>query len=167
MKHLITIVLLICGFALSTCMAQVQQEPVPGPGPGPQAPGPQNPPNGGNLESYKIMYLSTRLNLSPEEAQRFWPIYNQYTAEMRQVQLSFRNNGDEIAREEAVLNIRKKYNFAFSRALPPNKVNLFFRTEREFGTFIQRELMQRRQQRILQQQQRRGFNQMAPRRFGQ
>jgi hypothetical protein len=166
MKYLIATIILICGIALSSCIAQGPGPGVQSPGPGPavQGPGPgvQGPPDGSTLESYKIAYLSQRMNLSPEEGQRFWPIYNQYTAEMRQVQLSFRNNRDEISREDAVLNIRKKYNFLFSRALPREKVNMFFHTEREFNNFVQRE-MQRRQ---LRMQQPRRYPQLAPRRFG-
>jgi hypothetical protein len=72
---------------------------------------------------------------------------------MRQVQLAFRDNRDELAREEAVLNIRKKYNFEFSRALPREKVNMFFRSERDFNNSLQRELIQRRQDRIMQRRQ--------------
>ncbi len=150
MKYLIATIILICVIALSSCMAQ--------------DPGVQGPPDGGRLESYKIAYLTQRMNLTPEEGQRFWPIYNQYTAEMRQVQLSFRDNRDEISREEAVLNIRKKYNFEFSRALPRDKVNMFFHTEKDFNNFVRREIMQRKQQRMMQP--RRYPNQTMPRRFG-
>jgi hypothetical protein len=43
------------------------------------------------------------------------------------------------------LNIRKKYDTEFGKALPPEKVNTFFRAEKEWGGFIQRELNERRQ----------------------
>jgi hypothetical protein len=132
MKHLIATIGMLFGITLSACLAQ----------------GGQQPPDGGRLESYKIAYLTQRMNLTPEEGQRFWPIYNQYTAEIRQVQLAFRDNRDELAREEAVLGIRKKYNFEFSRVLSREKVNMFFRTEKDFNNFVQREWMQRRQQRM-------------------
>src|SRR5688500_17983103 len=32
----------------------------------------------GRLQAYKIAYLTKRLNLTPQEAQRLWPIYNKY-----------------------------------------------------------------------------------------
>ena len=104
MKHLLVTIGILCGIALSSCMAQGSGEPQPS-GPG----------GGKVLESLKIGYLTQRMNLTPEEGQRFWPIYNQYTAEMKQVQFAFRDNRDELAREEAVLNIRKKYNFELDR----------------------------------------------------
>ena len=40
--------------------------------------------NGNRLEALKIAYITKRLDLSPEEAQKFWPIYNQYAEELKQ-----------------------------------------------------------------------------------
>ncbi len=37
------------------------------------------------IESYKIQYLTEKLDLSPEMAQNFWPVYNQYQKEMRAI----------------------------------------------------------------------------------
>ena len=34
--------------------------------------------DGGRLKAYQIAYLTNKLNLKPEEAQRFWPVFNQY-----------------------------------------------------------------------------------------
>jgi hypothetical protein len=108
--------------------------------------------NGNRLEALKIAYITNKLNLSPEEAQKFWPIYNQYSAELRQArQQAIRNNSSEIQLDEAVLNIRKKYNGMFSQAISPEKIDVFYKSEKEFGHFVQKE-MERRQ---LKNQQRR------------
>ena len=32
------------------------------------------------VEAMKIAFITKKLNLSPEEAQQFWPVYNEYTA---------------------------------------------------------------------------------------
>jgi hypothetical protein len=56
-----------------------------------------------------------------------------------------RNKATEIETEEKILNIRKKYNKEFSNALSAEKVNTFFRSEREFGNYVQKELSERRQ----------------------
>jgi hypothetical protein len=110
--------------------------------------------DGRKLEAVKIGYLTRRLDLSPEEAQRFWPIYNQYSDEMLRARQDARlNNTPEITLEENLLNIRKKYNAEFNKALPPDKVNNFYRAEKEFGNFVQKE-MERRQ---LRQQQKRSM----------
>ena len=110
--------------------------------------------DGSRIAALKIAYLTRRLNLSPEEAQRFWPIYNQYTDEIMAARQSAKKNGkNELELEETILNIRKKYNSEFNKALSPEKVNEFYRAEKEFGNFVQKEI-ERRQ---LKQQQRRSL----------
>ncbi|MBC7848879.1 MAG: hypothetical protein H7Y31_04045 [Chitinophagaceae bacterium] len=103
---------------------------------------------GGRIEALKIAYLTKKLNLTPEEAQRFWPVYNKYADDVRQAQIDARKNKDpEIVREEKLLNIRKRYNDQFAKALSVDRANSFFRVEREFNGGIQKELMERRQNR--------------------
>jgi hypothetical protein len=103
--------------------------------------------NGGRLEALKIGYLTKKLNLSTDEAQKFWPIYNQYMVEIRKTRIDARQNKEgEIPTEEKLLNIRKKYNGEFNKALSSEKVNTFFKAEKEFGTVLQKELMERRMQ---------------------
>ena len=42
------------------------------------------------LEAARIALITDRLSLTPEQAQVFWPVYNQYAEERRQVQRQFR-----------------------------------------------------------------------------
>jgi len=106
--------------------------------------------DGERLQALKIAYLTKKLDLSPEEAQRFWPIYNKYTEEIRTIrQDQKQNNKTEIDTEEKILNVRKKYNGEFAKALSAEKVNTFFRSEKDFGQLIQRELQERRMNRQL------------------
>jgi hypothetical protein len=46
--------------------------------------------------------------------------------------------------DESILNIKKKYSPEFDKALSPERTNQFFRAEKDFGGFVQKE-MQRRQ----------------------
>lgn len=137
MKKLLHI-LLICGFVLGMAGSVVAQE------------GEETTKGAGNrIDALKIAYLTNKLNLSPEEAQRFWPIYNQYATELRKLRMDARQNKKaEIDTEEKILNLRKKYNGEFGKALSNEKVNSFFRAEKEFGTFLQKEMLERRQQKI-------------------
>ena len=101
--------------------------------------------NGNRLEALKIAYITNKLNLSPEEAQKFWPIYNQYSLELKVARMkAVNNNSSEIELDESLLNIRKKYSTQFSQVLPPAKVDTFFKSEKEFGHFVENE-MERRQ----------------------
>ncbi len=104
---------------------------------------------GGRIEALKIAYITKKLNLSPEEAQKFWPVYNKYTDEIRKLQLDMRKNPEsELDRDEKILNIRKKYNGEFGKALSAEKVNSFFKVEKEFNGMVQKEMMERRQLRL-------------------
>ncbi len=106
--------------------------------------------NGDGIAVIKMGYIAKQLNLSPEEAERFWPVYNQYTEEIRKTKIdAIGNKEDEIVTEEKIVNIRKKYSNEFAKVLPQNKVNLFFRSERQFGNFVQKEI-ERRQLRMQQ-----------------
>lgn len=106
-------------------------------------------PEAGRIEALKIAYLTRKLNLSTEEAQKFWPVYNSYANEMQRAHQDMRENkGGEIEREEKMLGIRKKFNGEFNKALSSDKVNEFFRAEREFNGIVQKEIMERRQQRM-------------------
>ena len=107
------------------------------------------PKDGSRIEAMKIAYLTKKLNLSTDEAQKFWPIYNKYIDEVRAARReAHQNKTDEIKSEEKILDIRKRYNGEFNKALSAEKVNSFFRTEKEFSSFLQKELMERRQQRL-------------------
>src|SRR5450432_1658903 len=110
--------------------------------------------NGNRLEALKIAYITKRLDLSPEEAQKFWPIYNQYAEELKRArQDAVRNNKSEIELDEALLNIRKKYSVLFEQALSPQKIDVFFKSEKEFGHYVQEEMKRRqlKNQRKLEQ----------------
>lgn len=129
MKKIILLILMYSGIAFSA-ISQEDQKDV------------------GRLQAYKIAFLTKKLNLTPEEAQRFWPIYNKYEDELRSARIENRQNkASEIVTEEKILNIRKKYNGEFSKALSTEKVNTLFKSEREFGNIVQKEFMERRNQR--------------------
>jgi hypothetical protein len=102
---------------------------------------------GAALEAMKIAFITKRLDLTPEEAEKFWPIYNRYAAEVRQAYITYRDRQNEIELDEALLNIRKKYSIEFSKALSPEKVNQFFRAEKDFAGFVQKEMQRRQNQR--------------------
>jgi hypothetical protein len=98
--------------------------------------------NASTIEAIKIGYFTKQLSLTPDEAQKFWPIYNQYVAEVRELRQQNRDL-DEVSMEEKLLNIRKKYKSEFSKALSTDKVNQFFKVEKDFNIFVRKEMQQR------------------------
>ncbi len=106
----------------------------------------QDKPGGGRIEALKIAYLTKKLDLSPAEAQKFWPVYNSYSAELRSAKADQRRGKtQELDAEDKILNIRKKYSAEFSKIISEDKVNTLFRSEKEFGNYVQKELQERRQ----------------------
>lgn len=110
-----------------------------------QPPGPKRQMGAGMLESYKIGFITKRLALTPEEAQRFWPIYGMYTKEVQQAYQAYRINKDQLGLEEALVDIKKRYSLEFIKAIPPGKINDFFRAEVEFNEMVRREMIRRQQ----------------------
>jgi hypothetical protein len=38
-----------------------------------------------DIESMKIAYLTKKLDLTPDEAKKFWPVFNQFSEELKNV----------------------------------------------------------------------------------
>ncbi len=102
-----------------------------------------NNPRGEKIEALKIAFITQKLNLSSDEAQKFWPVYNQYQQEIRNI-----NGSEVIENEEQLLNIRKKYKPSFEKILGPQKLNNLFNAERDFRTVLIRRLKNRNPQRL-------------------
>jgi Skp family chaperone for outer membrane proteins len=105
-----------------------------------------NPQRDNKLQSLEIAYLTKELNLSPEEAQRFWPVYNKYSAEMKQTLRSKENDPDVLDKQQKLLDIRKKYRSEFLKVLSPDRVNQVFTSEVKFREMVRRELQERQAQ---------------------
>jgi hypothetical protein len=143
-KFICTTLLILAGFF--PAISQPDQDGGPGIPP---------PPSGKQrerIESMKIGFLTDRLNLTPEEAKAFWPVYNQYQNELEKLRKDRRamlknakeNSDDlsdaetekvvdsEIAFRQNELDLVKKYNPQFKKVLPIKKVARLYRAEEEF-----------------------------------
>lgn len=117
-----------------------------------------------HIEALKVAYISQKLDLTPQEAQQFWPVYNQYEKEMQQLRQQRRQNqlnasqlnsandaaatkslNSELSFEENVVALRKKYKNEFSKVLPPRKVVLLYQAEKEFTNQLIRQLKERKE----------------------
>lgn len=99
-----------------------------------------------NIEVLKVAYFTKHLSLTTEEAEKFWPMYNSYTGEVKKARQD--NKEDILAFEEAVLNIRKKYKGELKKILvTDDRVNKALLAEREFMNVVRKELQQRMEMR--------------------
>src|SRR6476659_7744714 len=74
------------------------------------------------IQALKITFITQKLELTSDEAQKFWPIYSQYENEMKQLLLE-RKNVDVIETDERLLNIRKKYRPQFVSVIGQPRMN--------------------------------------------
>src|ERR1035438_10239486 len=103
-----------------------------------------NDPRVEKVQSLKIAFITQKLQLTPEEAQRFWPVYDQYQKEVHNLQME-NPNRPVIKNEEELLDIRKKYLGTFEKMLGPDKTNRLFNAERDFRNLLIRRLQNRNQ----------------------
>jgi hypothetical protein len=97
------------------------------------------------IQALKIAFITQKLELNPQEAQSFWPVYNQYQKELSEF---YANKSENVLEnEEKLLNIRKKYKPSFEKVLGPQKLNSFYNAERDFRNVLIRQLKNEHQKR--------------------
>ena len=103
-----------------------------------------NPKKEEKIRALYIAYISQQLMLTPSEAEKFWPAHTQYEADLRAV-----NKGEinELDRQQAVLNVKKKYQGSFNKIIGSERTNNFYKQDAEFRKKLVDRLKQMRQQR--------------------
>ncbi|MCZ4224567.1 hypothetical protein [Pedobacter rhodius] len=118
-------------------------------------------PKGEEIESLKIAFFTKKLDLSPDEAKVFWPIYNDMQEEQNAIRkerfqkmISFRKTAEidnltdaqiqslitsEFDFRQRDLNIEKKYYNKFKAVLPIKIIGKYYRAQEAF----KRELLNR------------------------
>ena len=64
------------------------------------------------LESAKVAFITQRLDLSPEQAEKFWPVYNQHSKEKRNLMRQIDRlveNGEGMTNEQANQIITRRF----------------------------------------------------------
>ena len=93
-------------------------------------------------QELQIEYFTKELALTPDESQKFWPVYNNYKTDIKNIRTE--SEKDPIALEEKILNIRKKYKGDFKKVLDSDdRVNKVFVLEKSFREMLRNELLDR------------------------
>lgn len=97
------------------------------------------------IQAVKESFISQRLNLTSNEAKAFWPLYRKYNEELTAVRILKRINNSsstadgakqvdkDLEYESQLVEIKKKYRDEFYKILPPEKVSILYKSEREFN----------------------------------
>jgi len=105
------------------------------------------------IEAQRIGFITQKLNLTPDEATKFWPVYNEYKDALKDMRDDFERpdlmniTDDEAAtiidrhlqQEQKRLEMKKKLFNDLRKVISPRKIILLHAAEREFN----RELLQR------------------------
>jgi hypothetical protein len=95
------------------------------------------------LELFKVQFITKKLNLSPTEAEKFWPVYHEQNEASRK--LMQEKKEDEIAFHEAMLVIRKKYKKDLTPILKSEeRVNQALKVDRELLNKMRNEMIRRK-----------------------
>lgn len=114
---------------------------------------------GGNedaIESLKIAFLTKQLSLTPEEAQKFWPVYNQYTMELKKMRKE--HTGDELEMREKAITVTKRFKPELVKCVGSNKFNRLLRSEGDWHQVVRDEIKRRRELRQTMKKNRPGGN---------
>ncbi len=105
------------------------------------------------MKALYVAYITQQLNLTSDEAQKFWPIHAQYDAELVSINKS---NLNEIDREEAIVKVKRKYVGSFTKILGNDRCNKFNVHDNAFRERLRNRLKELRQQRRMQNQNQQG-----------
>lgn len=113
------------------------------------------------IRTQKIAFISTELALTPEEAEKFWPIYNEYDAKMEAIRKDRRSYSkqlktiNDLSDDEAYTltekiletdsqeaSLRKEYLAKFAEVLGKKKAAKVFYAEEKFKRELLKEIHQ-------------------------
>jgi hypothetical protein len=104
------------------------------------------------IESMKVAFLSTKLELTAKEAQQFWPLYNEFQQKMEKLRKSKKSDFEDIkskiengtdkeltvymdevfATRQKELDLQKEYYEKYAKVVPLKKVALLYQAENQF-----------------------------------
>jgi hypothetical protein len=119
------------------------------------------------LDAYRIAFFTKRLNLTPQEAEKFWPVYNEFqnkrnSIQKERIQLNRNVNQNELNMSEKEMteagdrlislqiqeaNLAMEYHKKFKDILSPAKVIRLYQAENQYRLQLLNELKQNQNQR--------------------
>ena len=112
-----------------------------------QGPGPISKETRERIEAQRIGFITQKLNLSSEEATKFWPIYNDYKNSLKEMKDDFERpdlmsiTDDEASaiidrhfqQEQKRMDLQKNLVAQLRKVISPRKIILLQASEREFN----------------------------------
>jgi hypothetical protein len=122
--------------------------------------GPNAGPNLEKLNSYKIAFFTRRLNLTSQEAEKFWPVYNEFQDKrnailMERQRLNRNINQNELNMSDKEIieagdkhvslqmqeaTLAQEYHKKFREILTPQKILRLYQAENQYKLFLLNEI---------------------------
>jgi hypothetical protein len=122
----------------------------------------QDPKAADRINNLRIAYLTEKLELTPAQAERFWPVYREFSQERMKLRNEFRtaqrsidaNNPDPVKQQELVdlglkvrqreLDLEKDYSQRLLKVITAQQLLNLRQGEREFVNILRDQIQQRR-----------------------
>ena len=123
-----------------------------------------NGPQRARIDAQKVAFITDQLQLTPEEAQKFWPVYNQFNSQKEDMNRDFmltnqklKKNVDTMTDKDAsdladsyikhaqkVVDLQKEFHGKLKDVLPPKKLLKLYNVERDFQRLLLQRLGERK-----------------------
>ena len=122
------------------------------------------------IKAYEIAFITDRLGLTPEEAEKFWPIYREFSNKRLELKQQFENarkNPDpkrtqeenekqlidlRLQLKQRELDLEKEYSGRILNTIPPQKLLALRKAEQDFRSLVIKQIQQRQLQEQRRQQ---------------
>lgn len=100
--------------------------------------------NNGDIEKIKaamVSFYTDQMELSSDQAAKFWPIHNEYESERRKInreirQLKKSGNPNDLSKIESLekqrFDLRTKFKSRFLQVITPSQLSKMYKAEEEF-----------------------------------
>ena len=112
------------------------------------------------INAQKIAFITDQLQLTSEEAEKFWPVYNQYNTQKEELNRDFMNgvsrfrknqeamtdkdasdlSDSYIRHAQKMVDLQKDFHLKLKEVLPPKKLLKLYTVEREFQRLLLKRL---------------------------
>ena len=104
------------------------------------------------VKAQRVAFITERINMNSKEAEKFWPIFNEYEQEERKIRRRYQPFARRIAdmndaeareflktrfdMEQELLDLKKQYYLRLAEVISPRKLAGFNRADREFKKLL-------------------------------
>lgn len=112
------------------------------------------------IRSERVAFITERLALSSDEAQRFWPVYNQFTDQLEELKKQQRENRktandklavltdkeverllqEELNSQQQMVDLQRRYQVELAKVIPVKKIAMLYKAEHDFKITLLRKM---------------------------